>query len=150
MTRKKLVMKFGGTSVANMDRIRRACEKVKAESQNGYDIAVVVSAMSGVTNQLVDYVDQAHATYDPAEYDAVVSTGELVTAGLTAMCLQNIGCDARSFLEVLFPSLQMTHIQKHAFLIFHRKILKNVLQKAKLQSLQASKESAKHLDGQQH
>lgn len=97
MTRKRLVMKFGGTSVANMDRIRRVCEKVKAESQNGYDIAVVVSAMSGVTNQLVDYVDQAHSNYDPAEYDAVVSTGELVTAGLTAMCLQNIGCDARSF-----------------------------------------------------
>lgn len=92
-----LVMKFGGTSVANIERIKRAAEKVKRERQNGYDIIVVVSAMSGVTNQLVDYVDQTHAQYDTAEYDRVVATGELVTAGLMAMALQAIGCSAQSF-----------------------------------------------------
>lgn len=102
MTRKRLVMKFGGTSVANIERIKAVAEKIVREKANGYDIAVVVSAMSGVTNQLVDFVDKAHpayatSAYNRQEYDAIVSTGELVTAGLTALALHNIGCDARSF-----------------------------------------------------
>ncbi|MEM6603416.1 MAG: aspartate kinase [Pseudomonadota bacterium] len=112
MSRKKLVMKFGGTSVANLERIRRVAEKVKIEHENGYDIAVVVSAMSGVTNQLVGYVDQLHPLYDPAEYDAVVSTGELVTAGLTALALQNLGCDARSFSAAQIPIITSDYHSK--------------------------------------
>jgi aspartate kinase len=102
MTRPVLVMKFGGTSVANIERIKRAAQKVKREYA-AHDIIVVVSAMSGVTNQLVEYVDQTCANYDSAEYDAVVSTGELVTAGLMALALQDIGCNARSFSGVQVP-----------------------------------------------
>jgi aspartate kinase len=90
-------LKFGGTSVANMDRIRNVATKVKREADAGYDVVVVVSAMSGVTNQLVDYVKDARPLYDPAEYDAVVASGEQVTSGLLALALQRLGCQARSW-----------------------------------------------------
>ncbi|MEO1329175.1 MAG: aspartate kinase [Pseudomonadota bacterium] len=90
-------MKFGGTSVADLDRIRAAAEKVAAEAARGYDIAVVVSAMSGETNKLVDFVRAIGPLYDAREYDAVVSSGEQVTAGLMALTLQELGVPARSW-----------------------------------------------------
>ncbi|WBU65080.1 aspartate kinase [Paracoccus aerodenitrificans] len=92
-----LVMKFGGTSVADLDRIRNAAEKVKREVERGYDVIVIVSAMSGKTNELVGWVEQTSAFFDAREYDAVVSSGENVTAGLMALTLQEAGVPARSW-----------------------------------------------------
>ncbi|WP_457105034.1 aspartate kinase [Methylobacterium sp. P5_C11] len=93
----RLVMKFGGTSVANVDRIRNVARHVAREAAAGYDVAVVVSAMSGKTNELVDWVKDANPLYDPREYDAVVASGELITAGLLAIALQKDGVKARSW-----------------------------------------------------
>jgi aspartate kinase len=101
----RLVMKFGGTSVADLARIRDAAEKVKREVERGYDVTVVVSAMSGQTNELVGWVREAaappgsngHGLYDSREYDAVVASGEQVTSGLMALALQQIGVAARSW-----------------------------------------------------
>ena len=90
-------MKFGGTSVADLDRIRNAAQKVKAEAERGYDVAVIVSAMSGKTNELVGWVQEINTLHDAREYDAVVSSGENVTAGLMALTLQEMGVPARSW-----------------------------------------------------
>lgn len=92
-----LVMKFGGTSVANLDRIARASKRVALEVANGYDVIVVVSAMSGKTNELVGWVNATSPLYDAREYDAVVSSGENVTAGLMALRLQEMDIPARSW-----------------------------------------------------
>jgi aspartate kinase len=86
-----VVMKFGGTSVANIERIQNVARHVKREVDAGNKVAVVVSAMSGVTNQLVAWVKEASPLYDSREYDAVVATGEQVTAGLLAISLQAMG-----------------------------------------------------------
>lgn len=94
----RIVMKFGGTSVADLDRIRHVAQRVKAEVEAGHEVAVVVSAMSGVTNQLIDYVNTAGKLADLREYDVVVSSGEQVTSGLLAIVLQSIGVNARSWL----------------------------------------------------
>jgi aspartate kinase len=99
----RIVMKFGGTSVADTERIERAADKVEREVALGHQVAVIVSAMSGVTNQLVDYCDQISSMYDAREYDAVVSSGEQVTAGLMAMALQKRGIDARSWMGWQVP-----------------------------------------------
>ncbi|MDE1906460.1 MAG: aspartate kinase [Rhodospirillales bacterium] len=93
----RIVMKFGGTSVADLDRIRNVARRVKAEADKGNEVAVVVSAMSGVTNQLVGYCQSLSPLFDAREYDAVVSTGENVTAGLVAIALQELGQEARSW-----------------------------------------------------
>ncbi|GAN81693.1 aspartate kinase [Acidocella aminolytica] len=93
----RIVMKFGGTSVADLDRIRNVARRVKAEADKGNEVAVVVSAMAGVTNQLVGYCQSLSPLFDAREYDAVVATGENVTAGLTAIALQELGQDARSW-----------------------------------------------------
>jgi aspartate kinase len=93
----RLVMKFGGTSVADMDRIRNVARHVKREVDAGHEVAVVVSAMSGVTNQLVAWCRDGAALHDAREYDAVVSTGEQVTAGLLAIVLEGMGINARSW-----------------------------------------------------
>ena len=92
-----LVMKFGGTSVANLDRIRRAAKRVGVEVAKGYDVIVIVSAMSGKTNELVGWVDETSPLFDAREYDAVVSSGENVTAGLMALTLQEMDVPARSW-----------------------------------------------------
>ncbi|MEJ6394287.1 aspartate kinase [Gymnodinialimonas sp. 2305UL16-5] len=92
-----LVMKFGGTSVATLDRIRRAAKRVGREVANGYDVIVIVSAMSGETNKLVGFVEETGPFYDAREYDAVVSSGENVTAGLMALTLQEMDVPARSW-----------------------------------------------------
>jgi len=90
-------MKFGGTSVANLDRIRRAAKNVKFEIARGYDVIVIVSAMSGKTNELVGWVKDTSPLFDAREYDAVVSSGENVTAGLMALTLQEMDVPARSW-----------------------------------------------------
>jgi aspartate kinase len=90
-------MKFGGTSVANVDRIRNVARHVKREVDGGNKVAVVVSAMAGVTNQLVGWVREASPLHDAREYDAVVASGENVTAGLLAIVLQSMGIAARSW-----------------------------------------------------
>ncbi|MBL6426500.1 MAG: aspartate kinase [Maritimibacter sp.] len=92
-----LVMKFGGTSVATLDRIARASKRVAREVANGYDVIVVVSAMSGKTNELVGWVEETSPLYDAREYDAVVASGEIVTAGLMALRLQEMDIPARSW-----------------------------------------------------
>ena len=92
-----IVMKFGGTSVADLDRIRNVAQRVKREVDAGNQVAVVVSAMSGVTNQLVKYCNDLSPLHDPKEYDAVVATGEQVTSGLLAIELQRLGYNARSW-----------------------------------------------------
>jgi len=93
----RLVMKFGGTSVADIDRIRNVARHVKREIDAGHEVAVVVSAMSGVTNQLVAWCRDAAPLHDAREYDAVVATGEQVTAGLLSLALQSEGIPARSW-----------------------------------------------------
>ena len=93
----RLVMKFGGTSVANVERIRNVARHVKREVEAGHEVAVVVSAMAGKTNELVAFCREAAPVYDSAEYDAVVASGELVTAGLLAIVLRDMGLDARSW-----------------------------------------------------
>ena len=92
-----LVMKFGGTSVANVDRIKRAAKRVALEVAHGNNVIVIVSAMSGKTNELVNWVNDTSQFYDAREYDAVVSSGENVTAGLMALTLQEMDIPARSW-----------------------------------------------------
>jgi len=102
-TMSRIVAKFGGTSVADLDRIRAVAARVKREYDAGHEIAVVVSAMAGVTNDLVALTRDAHSMHDAREYDVVVSTGEQVTAGLLAICLQEQGVPARSWLGWQVP-----------------------------------------------
>src|ERR1700752_3334176 len=90
-------MKFGGTSVANIDRIRNVARHVKREVDAGHDVAVVVSAMAGKTNELVAWCTEASPMHDAREYDAVVASGEQVTSGLLAIALQGMGIQARSW-----------------------------------------------------
>src|ERR1700741_948941 len=93
----RLVMKVGGTSVADIERIRNVARHVKREVDAGHEVAVVVSAMSGATNRLVEGCREASVLHDAREYDAVVASGEQVTSGLLAIALQAIGVNARSW-----------------------------------------------------
>ncbi len=93
----RIVMKFGGTSVADLDRIRSAAARVKREVDAGHQVAVVVSAMSGVTNQLVGWCQSLSPLHDAREYDSVVATGEQVTSGLMAIALHTLGVESRSW-----------------------------------------------------
>ena len=92
-----LVRKFGGTSVATLDRIKRAAKRVGVEVSKGYDVIVIVSAMSGKTNEMVGWVNETSPMFDAREYDAIVSSGENVTAGLMALTLQEMNVPARSW-----------------------------------------------------
>ena len=92
----RLVLKFGGTSVGDIERIKAVALRIKVEVDAGNEIVVVVSAMSGVTNRLIGYVDEIAPIYDAREYDVVVSSGEQITSGLLAMALQELGTSARS------------------------------------------------------
>jgi aspartate kinase len=98
-----IVQKFGGTSVADLDRIRAVARRVAATVKDGHQVAVVVSAMAGVTNQLVTWVREAAADVDAREYDNVVATGEQVTSGLLALALGAEGVAARSWLGWQLP-----------------------------------------------
>ena len=84
----RIVQKFGGTSLADLDRIRSVAQRVKAEVEAGSQVAVVVSAMSGTTNQLVDWANNMGAAHDTQENDTIIASGEQVTAGLLAIALQ--------------------------------------------------------------
>ncbi|HEX7820537.1 MAG TPA: aspartate kinase [Sphingobium sp.] len=99
----RIVMKFGGTSMAGMDRIRNVAARVKHVVEQGNEVAVVVSAMAGETNRLVAFCEDASPLYDPAEYDVVVAAGEQITSGLLAMTLKAMGVDARSWLGWQLP-----------------------------------------------
>ena len=99
----RIVMKFGGTSMAGSERIRRVANIVRRQQAAGHEVAVVVSAMAGETDRLVGFCREANPLYDPAEYDVVVASGEQVTAGLLAMTLQALGCKARSWLGWQMP-----------------------------------------------
>jgi aspartate kinase len=101
----RLVMKFGGTSVADLDRIRNVARHVKREVDAGHEVAVVVSAMSGTTDQLVAWCREAAPLHDAREYDAVVASGEQVTAGLLALVLESMGVNARSWQGWQLPIL---------------------------------------------
>ena len=101
----RLVMKFGGTSVADLDRIRNVARHVKREVDAGHDVAVVVSAMAGTTNRLVAWCREAAPLHDAREYDAVVASGEQVSAGLLAIVLEDMGVDARSWQGWQLPIL---------------------------------------------
>ena len=101
----RLVMKFGGTSVADIDRIRNVAHHVKREVDAGHEVAVVVSAMSGTTNELVGWCRAAAPLHDAREYDAVVASGEQVTAGLLAITLEGMGINARSWQGWQLPIL---------------------------------------------
>ena len=98
-------MKFGGTSVADIERIRNVARHVKREVDAGHDVAVVVSAMAGATNQLVAWCREAAPLHDARDYDAVVSSGEQVTAGLLALVLEGMGINARSWQGWQLPIL---------------------------------------------
>src|SRR3546814_5864107 len=97
------MMKFGGTSMAGIERIRNVASRVKREVELGDEVAVVVSAMAGETDRLVGFGREASPLYDPAEYDVVVSSGEQVTSGLLAIVLHGMGVKARSWLGWQLP-----------------------------------------------
>ncbi|HEY4169268.1 MAG TPA: aspartate kinase, partial [Reyranella sp.] len=99
----RIVLKFGGTSVGDTDRIKNVARKVKAEVDRGNEVAVVVSAMSGATNQLVKWVNEIAPLHDAREYDVVLATGEQVTIGLLAMALQQLEVNARSYVSWQIP-----------------------------------------------
>lgn len=99
----RIVQKFGGTSLADVDLIKNVARRVSGEVEIGNDVAVVVSAMAGVTNQLIDWTRETSRVHDAREYDVVVSSGEQVTAGLLALALQDLGVDARSWLGWQIP-----------------------------------------------
>ena len=99
----RIVQKFGGTSVGDLDRIRQVAQKVRSCVDAGNQVAVVVSAMAGTTNQLVEWAKQIGSMHDAREYDTIVATGEQVTVGLLSIALQNIGVDARSWLGWQIP-----------------------------------------------
>src|SRR5258708_39992421 len=100
----RIVQKFGGTSVADVARIKNVARRVKSEIDGGNEVAVVVSAMAGTTNQLVDWTRDTSRLHDAREYDVVVASGEQVTAGLLSLALHDLGIDARSWLGWRLPT----------------------------------------------
>ncbi|MDP8914333.1 MAG: aspartate kinase [Pseudomonadota bacterium] len=99
----RIVMKFGGTSMAGIERIRHVARLVKREAEGGNQVAVVVSAMAGETDRLIQFCREASSLYDPREYDVVVASGEQVTSGLLAITLQGMGLNARSYMGWQLP-----------------------------------------------
>jgi aspartate kinase len=99
----RIVQKFGGTSVADVEQVKNVARRVKCEVDNGNEVAVVVSAMAGTTNRLIAWTRETSRLHDAREYDVVVSSGEQVTAGLLALALQDLGIDARSWLGWQIP-----------------------------------------------
>jgi aspartate kinase len=99
----RIVQKFGGTSLANVARIKNVARRIKCDVERGNEVAVVVSAMAGTTNQLIGWTRETSRLHDAREYDVVVSAGEQVTAGLLALALQDLGTDARSWLGWQIP-----------------------------------------------
>jgi len=102
-------MKFGGTSMAGIERIRHVAGLVKREAEAGHQLAVVVSAMAGETDRLIQFCREASSVYDPREYDVVVASGEQVTSGLLAITLQGMGLNARSYMGWQLPIMTSGH-----------------------------------------
>lgn len=127
-----IIQKFGGTSVATLELIKKAALRVKAETDVGHAVVVVVSAMAGATNTFVEYVRDLSATYDRAEYDAVVSSGEQVTAGLLALSLQNLGIPARSWLGWQIPIYTSSHHNQAKIEQIETKLLSKDLKEGKV------------------
>ena len=105
----RIVMKFGGTSMAGIERIRHVAQLVKREAEAGHQLAVVVSAMAGETDRLIQFCREASSLYDPREYDVVVASGEQVTSGLLAITLQGMGLNAKSYMGWQLPILTSGH-----------------------------------------
>ncbi len=105
----RIVMKFGGTSMAGIERIRHVASLVRREAERGNQVAVVVSAMAGETDRLIQFCREAASLYDPREYDVVVASGEQVTSGLLAITLQGMGLNARSYMGWQLPILASGH-----------------------------------------
>lgn len=99
----RIVQKFGGTSIANIEAVKMVAKKVKVEVKQGHEVVVVVSAMAGTTNELVSWANKVGSLQDTPDFDIVVASGEQITAGLLAMALQEIGIDARSWLGWQIP-----------------------------------------------
>src|ERR1051325_3306613 len=110
----RIVMKFGGTSMAGSERIRHVAGLVKREAERGNEVAVVVSAMAGETDRLIQFCREAASVYDPREYDVVVASGEQVTSGLLAITLQGMGLNARSYMGWQLPAHVGACIEAHA------------------------------------
>ena len=130
----RLVMKFGGTSVADIDRIRNVARHVKREVDAGHEVAVVVSAMSGKTNELVGWCRDAAPLHDAREYDAVVASGEQVTAGLLAIALEGMGINARSWQGWQLPILTTQRARLRAHPRHQRRRTDQALQGAQARS----------------
>ena len=122
-----IVQKFGGTSVADIEHIQNVAQKVKNEVDLGNQFVVIVSAMAGVTNQLIDWANAAISDHDGREYDVIVSTGEQVTSGLLALCLQNINVDARSWMSWQIPFQTDTNHSKARIMDIGTTAIKNSL-----------------------
>ncbi len=123
----RIVQKFGGTSVGDIERIRNVARKVEAEVRAGHQVAVVVSAMAGETNKLVKFCTELNPIYDAGEYDTVVAAGEQITAGLLAIALQTIGIPARSWLGWQLPlRTDGTHGKARILDIETREILRSM------------------------
>src|SRR5574339_283444 len=105
----RIVMKFGGTSMAGIERIRHVAGRVRREAEAGNEVLVVVSAMAGETDRLVQLCREAASLHDPREYDVVVASGEQVTSGLLAITLQGMGLNARSYMGWQLPILASGH-----------------------------------------
>ena len=99
----KIVQKFGGTSVADISKIRSAATRVKSEVEKGNQVIVVVSAMAGVTNQLISYCQEFSSSHNMREYDVVVSAGEQITSGLMSIALQDLNISSVSLLGWQIP-----------------------------------------------
>ena len=126
----RIVQKFGGTSVGTIDRIHTVAGRVRAEIDRGNEVAVVVSAMSGETNRLVELCTRASPVYDAREYDTIVAAGEQVSAGLLAIVLQSIGIQARSWLGWQVPVRTEDHHGKARIReIDTRELLKRMAQR---------------------
>src|SRR3954462_437847 len=105
----RIVMKFGGTSMAGIERIRHVAQLVKREAEAGHQLAVVVSAMAGETDRLIQFCREASSLYDPREYDVVVASGGQGTSGLLAITLQGMGLNAKSYMGWQLPILTSGH-----------------------------------------
>ena len=123
----RIVMKFGGTSMAGIERIRNVAARVEREVKAGHQVAVVVSAMAGETDRLVGFCREASPLYDTREYDVVVASGEQVTSGLLAIVLQGMGIKARSWLGWQLP-IRSTDAHSTARIIERRRLTAEIHQ----------------------
>lgn len=122
-----LVQKYGGTSVGTLDRINSVAKRIKTSIEQGHQVVIVVSAMAGVTNQLVSYANSVHSYEGDREYDVIISSGEQIAAGLIAMSLKNLGLDAKSYMAWQLPIITDTnHGQANILDVYVDKIIADI------------------------